>query len=126
MPVLRSGARRGRANSNLNPVAAAVAQPRNRRGATARNRRGAAAVAAVVADERNPALNDEELNPKEEEIVLLEGGEDNNEEGVGERRMDDFDSGGKSADKVIGVEDESAAPLPEKVRFFFKKKLFFL
>lgn len=124
MPVLRSGVRRGRANPNPNPVAAV--QPRNRRGAAARNRRGAAAAAAVAAPDENPAVNDEELNPKAEDIALLEGGEENNEEGVGERRMDDFDSGGKSADKVIGVEDDSAAPLPEKVRFFFKKNLFFL
>lgn len=124
MPVLRSGARRGRANPNPNPTA----QPRNRRGAV-RNRRGAAAAAAspVVADE-NRAVNGQELNPEAEGLVLVEGAEDNNgnnnnnidnhEEGVGERRMDEFDSGGKSPDKVPGAEDESLAPLPEKVSIF--------
>ncbi|XP_020264878.1 casein kinase 1-like protein HD16 isoform X1 [Asparagus officinalis] len=112
MPVLRSGARRGRANPNPN----ALTQTRNQRGA-ARNRRGAAAVAA----DDTAGVNGEDLNLKAEEIVLLEGGEENNEndfdeEGVGERKMNDFDSGAKSADKVPGAEDESAAPIPEKVQ----------
>lgn len=37
-------------------------------------------------------------------------------EGVGERAMDEYDSGGRSGDKGQGAEDEgSTAPLPEKV-----------
>lgn len=39
-------------------------------------------------------------------------------ERVGERAMDEYDSGGRSGDKGQGAEDEgSTAPLPEKVYF---------
>lgn len=84
----------------------------------------------VIGDE-NPELN---LNLNLNEEIALSGGgqesfQENNvgicnnngknyrEEGVGEKRMDDFASGGgKSADKNLGVDDEFSAPLPEKVQ----------
>ena len=41
-------------------------------------------------------------------------------EEVGEKAMDEYDSGGRSADKAPGAEDEgSTAPLPEKVVTIF-------
>ncbi|CAK9158837.1 unnamed protein product [Ilex paraguariensis] len=47
---------------------------------------------------------------KEEEIRVLK-------EEVGEKEMDEYDSGGRSGDKGVGAEDEgSTAPLPEKVQ----------
>ncbi|XP_020087890.1 casein kinase 1-like protein HD16 [Ananas comosus] len=102
MPQLRGDARRGRAQPN--PIVQAE-RPSNTR------RRRAAAAAVTRSLERK------------EEIELAEGGdevggEENKEgEGVGERRMDEFDSGARSADKLPGAEDEgSTAPLPEKVQ----------
>lgn len=51
----------------------------------------------------------EQEGHEEQELKLLR-------EGVGERAMDEYDSGGRSADKGPGAEDEgSTAPLPEKV-----------
>lgn len=103
MPELRSGARRGRAQAN--PVVQAE-QPKTRRRRTARN--------------QQPVGE----NPPAEEIGQVEGrGEvgglagEEIQEGVGERKMNDYHSGAKSADKLAGAEDEgNAAPLPEKVR----------
>ncbi|KAJ6830957.1 casein kinase 1-like protein HD16 isoform X1 [Iris pallida] len=123
MPVLRSGARRGRANPNPDPVAPPE-RPR-RRAAAARNRRTAAALAAAEGKEEDLIANaggEEEAAAAGEEVRLLEGGGEigggrEDEEGIGERRMDDYDSGGKSAGKLAGGEEEGgAAPLPEKVQ----------
>ncbi|KAJ6823976.1 casein kinase 1-like protein HD16 isoform X1 [Iris pallida] len=122
MPVLRSGARRGRANPNPDPVAPPE-RPR-RRAAAARNRR-TALLAAAEGKEEDLIANaggEEEAAAAGEEVRLLEGGGEigggrEDEEGIGERRMDDYDSGGKSADKLAGGEEEGgAAPLPEKVQ----------
>lgn len=116
MPELRSGPRRGRAQ--LNPVAKAA-----RGVAPATRRRGAAA-------RRNETDDANDLNSpvQQEEIGLVEGEgegwgdpEGNKEEGVADRRMDEFDSGGRNADKLPGAEEEgSTAPLPEKVRFHLR------
>ncbi|XP_074574101.1 casein kinase 1-like protein HD16 [Curcuma longa] len=103
MPELRSGARRGRAQAN--PVVQAE-RPKTRRRRTARN--------------QQPVGE----NPPAEEIGQVEGrGEvgglagEEIQEGVGERKMNDYNSGAKSADKLAGGEDEgNAAPLPEKVQ----------
>lgn len=51
----------------------------------------------------------EQGGPERQELKLLG-------EGVGERAMDEYDSGGRSADKGPAAEDEgSTTPLPEKV-----------
>lgn len=104
MPQLRGDARRGRAQPNPIVQAERPSNTRRRRSAAARN-------AVTRSLERR------------EEIELVEGGdevggeENEADEGVGERRMDDFNSGARSADKLPGAEDEgSTAPLPEKVR----------
>lgn len=67
---------------------------------------------------RNPC-HEKVLTEAKEEIVFLEGVGEVGEikEEVGERKMDEFDSGAKSADKVPGAEEEgTTAPLPEKVQ----------
>lgn len=109
MPELRSGARRGRAQAN--PVVQAE-RPSTRRRRGARNQQ-------QPVDENPPTLT----RPAErrEEIGLVEGrgevGGEENREGVGERMMNDCDSGAKSGGKLPGGEEEgSTAPLPEKVR----------
>lgn len=110
MPELRSGVRRGRAQAK--PVVQAE-QPKTRRRRTARNQQ-------LVGE--NPPLR--RSAERAEEVGLEEGrGEvgglagEENQEGVGERKMNDCDSGARSADKVAGGEDEgNAALLPEKVR----------
>ncbi|XP_074579326.1 casein kinase 1-like protein HD16 [Curcuma longa] len=112
MPELRSGPRRGRAQ--LNPAAKAA-----RGAAPATRRRGAAARRKEAGD-----ANDLNSPVQQEEIGLVEGeGEGrgdpqgNKEEGVADKRMDEFDSGGRNADKLLGVEEEgSTAPLPERVQ----------
>ncbi|KAK2661285.1 hypothetical protein Ddye_007818 [Dipteronia dyeriana] len=72
----------------------------------------------VVVDEQNQSSNnivnvDEVTTPfddDEGEVGVLR-------EEVAEETMDDYDSGGRSGDKVPGAEDEgSTAPLPEKVQ----------
>lgn len=111
MSVLRSRERRGRANGNLNPIV----QTRNRQGTAV----------AAEANERS-AVNEQGLSPKAEGIALLEGGDENNhnmdmnnqEEGVGERMMDDFDSGAKSANKGPVSEDESLLPCLKRLILF--------
>ncbi|KAJ6811807.1 casein kinase 1-like protein HD16 isoform X1 [Iris pallida] len=113
MPELRSGTRRDRTNPNPAPVAPPE-RPR-RRAAAARNRRTAASAPAedLIANAGGEAAGTE--------VRILEGGGEIgggvDEEGIGERRMDDYGSGGKSADKFAGGEEEGcAAPLPEKVQ----------
>ncbi|RRT63254.1 hypothetical protein B296_00001537 [Ensete ventricosum] len=107
MPELRSGARRGRAQAN--PVVQAE-RPSTRRRRGARNQQ-------QPVDENPPPLT----RPAErrEEIGLVEGrgevGGEENREGVGERMMNDCDSGARSGGKPPGGEEEgSTAPLPEK------------
>ncbi|KAF3450696.1 hypothetical protein FNV43_RR06785 [Rhamnella rubrinervis] len=139
MPVLRSGVRRGRAAAKQqqqqpSPIEAGEAI------ATRTRRRRAAAAAAVpknnnnkqqeqqlqqqqqlqVADENvavaAPAAKEEENRGFEEAFGGGGGGGAEKEE-VGEKPMDDYDSGARSKDKINAGEDEgSTAPLPEKVQ----------
>lgn len=110
MPELRSGGRKGQAQ--VNPVVQAE-RPKTRRRRLARNQQ--------PVDENPPLRKSAE---RSEDIVLVEGrgevgefaGEENQEE-VGVRKMNDCDSGAKSAEKLVGGEDEgNTTPLPEKVR----------
>ncbi|RZR78118.1 hypothetical protein BHM03_00003377 [Ensete ventricosum] len=108
MPELRAGVRRGRAQAN--PVVQAERSSTRRRRA-ARNQQSV--------DQNPPATRSPE---RRAEIGLVEGrgevgglgGEEKLEE-VGEKKMNDCDSGARSPDKLPGGEDEtSTAPLPEK------------
>jgi len=106
------------------------------RGRGRRNNRQAAAAAGGAADEReNPV---EPLNVQSHKTTSLKANEAVEpalglglgvgeggavREGVGEREMDEYDSGGnavgRSGDRVVADDDGSAAPLPEKVCAFF-------
>ncbi|XP_061369572.1 casein kinase 1-like protein HD16 isoform X3 [Gastrolobium bilobum] len=127
MPELRTRPRRNRLldNANTNPITrphspAAVGAGRRRRTSAAatqtkRNRRQKNAIAAdeighivnnddagAVREARARELKDEQGEP----VRVLE-----------EEAMDEYDSGGRSADKAPGAEDDgSTAPLPEKVQ----------
>ncbi|XP_020533916.1 casein kinase 1-like protein HD16 isoform X2 [Jatropha curcas] len=144
-PGLRSGARRGRgaaAKQQPNPTEAGEAiATRTRR------RRAAAAAAGAAPKNNNTNNNNDkdQQQPVDENLVAVAvaaaaaaankenrglvvggvgiagvsavGGEAEKEEEVGEKPMDDYDSGGKSHGKVNAGEDEgSTAPLPEKVQ----------
>ncbi|RWW04836.1 hypothetical protein GW17_00031919, partial [Ensete ventricosum] len=107
------GVRRGRAQAN--PVVQAERSSTRRRRA-ARNQQSV--------DQNPPATRSPE---RRAEIGLVEGrgevgglgGEEKLEE-VGEKKMNDCDSGARSPDKLPGGEDEtSTAPLPEKVRHLY-------
>lgn len=122
MRELRSGARRGRAQQQQ-PIAVVVGQgvaANTRRRRTPKNNRQAAQEPAAV--DENIAVRDcgptRSLEAKEE-ARLLEGVGDfggERKELVEEKKMEDQDSGGKSADKVAAGEDEgSTTPIPEKV-----------
>ncbi|XP_020087888.1 casein kinase 1-like protein HD16 isoform X1 [Ananas comosus] len=108
MPELRSGVRRGRARALPNPIVQAEgAAARRRRAARNKQRQG---------DENAVTRS---LEREEEENRFAEGGGEENkeEEGVGERRMDEFESRPRSAGKPPGAEDEgSTAPLPKTVQ----------
>ncbi|KAF3788887.1 Casein kinase I [Nymphaea thermarum] len=119
MPVLRSGVRKGRAQprADLNGKAAGGGGGGRRRGgknngAGARLRSGAArggGAAAGGSGEREVLENSDQG----ENLGL----ENKVKELVEEAKMEDYDSGGRSADKVPAAEDEgSTAPLPEKVQ----------
>ncbi|KAG2722855.1 hypothetical protein I3843_02G124200 [Carya illinoinensis] len=126
MPVLRSGARRGRAAAKQqqqqpspNPIEVEEAI------ATRTRRRRAAAAAANNKNNNKQQLHqrgvDENVvlpeTEEKENLGLEEGGGRAEKEEVGEKEMDDYDSGGRSNDKVHAGEDEgSTAPLPEKVQ----------
>ncbi|KAF5466539.1 hypothetical protein F2P56_016456 [Juglans regia] len=129
MPVLRSGARRGRAAAKQqpNPNPAEVGEAI----ATRTRRRRAAAEAANNTINNNKQRQhqrgaDENVvvaRAEEKEKLGLEerggggGGGAEEEEEIGEKQMDDCDSGGRSNEKVHAGEDEgSTAPLPEKVQ----------
>ncbi|KAJ0030545.1 hypothetical protein Pint_12865 [Pistacia integerrima] len=139
MPELRSRARRYRASINQNPnsnpeLIAPSQQPHfdnnindnnnnNRKKLTVRTRQQRRTVqnktkrrTIVAVDDKkngnNNIVNVQETTPlkdNEKVRVLVEE--------VAEKKMDDYDSGGRSADKGAGAEDEgSTAPLPEKVQ----------
>ncbi|OMO86647.1 hypothetical protein COLO4_20992 [Corchorus olitorius] len=147
MPELRSHARRNRASVNPNPNPNPInllPQPdsnnkftvRTRQRRTGQNRKQKDAIVADVDDNK---LNDNNGN---EQNNILSGaefettplgkkeGEDIKElrvlrEEVAEKKMDEYDSGGRSGDKGPGAEDEgSTAPLPEKVFYLLDFLLF--
>ncbi|RWW82617.1 hypothetical protein BHE74_00008934 [Ensete ventricosum] len=110
MPELRSGVRRGRAQAT---PAVQAERPNKRRRRAARNQQPV---------HENPPVT-RSAKPQDE-IRLVEGGGEVggvvgevNLEGVGERRMGEYDGGARSADKLLprGEEEGSTAPLPEKV-----------
>ncbi|URE34040.1 CK1 includes the casein kinase 1 kinases [Musa troglodytarum] len=110
MPELRSGVRRGRAQAT---PAVQAERPNKRRRRVARNQQ--------PVNENLPVTRSAE---PQDEIRLAEGGGEVggvvgevNLEGVGERRMDEYDSGARSADKLLprGEEEGNAAPLPVQV-----------
>ncbi|KAJ8635631.1 hypothetical protein MRB53_009898 [Persea americana] len=94
--------------SGQGPCAAAIAADLHRRGA------GSSSEHAAEAD------SEEQPVEANEEARLLEGVGDfrgERKELVEEKKMEDQDSGGKSADKVAAREDEgSTTPIPEKVK----------
>ncbi|KAJ8458576.1 hypothetical protein OPV22_031502 [Ensete ventricosum] len=111
MPELRSGVRRGRAQAT---PAVQAERPNKRRRRAARNQQPV---------HENPPVT-RSAKPQDE-IRLVEGGGEVggvvgevNLEGVGERRMGEYDGGARSADKLLprGEEEGSTAPLPEKVQ----------
>lgn len=146
MPVLRSGVRRGRAKqkkdvlSPIEPEGEAIATR------TRRRRKAAAAVEVVPNtnekqlqegnDQQPPPVNDKVAaavaTPEEHRVpkegFRVRGGDEfgvgevggaaggAKKEEIGEKKMDDHDSGAGSNDKAHAVEEEgSTAPLPEKV-----------
>ncbi|KAJ4797435.1 Casein kinase I protein [Rhynchospora pubera] len=109
MPELRSGGRAGR-----RAAARARNRPAEERPQTAQPNPNSRR------QEIAPALALVQPEAREEQIGLEEGEGDNNgvELAVSEKKMDEFDSGGRSGDnKLAGGEDEgSTAPLPETVQ----------
>ncbi|KAK6268099.1 hypothetical protein QUC31_012259 [Theobroma cacao] len=153
MPVLRSGARRGRAaapkqqqqQQQPNPIEEGEAiATRTRRRRKAAEEAAAAAAAPVPKNNNNNNNNNDDKNKNKKQRVqgineklavaaagaaavkveeknnnnrVLEEGERAEKEEVGEKAMDEFDSGGRSNDKGNAGEDEGGtAPLPEKVQ----------
>ncbi|XP_068641039.1 casein kinase 1-like protein HD16 isoform X2 [Aristolochia californica] len=108
MPVLRSGARRGRAQQQPVVVEAERVNAPNRRRRTAKNNQKDPIDENIVRDCGTPTRSCEaRFSERAGEF----------QEEVGEKNMDDYDSGAKSADKVAVAEDEgSTLPLPEKVQ----------
>ncbi|XP_019196807.1 PREDICTED: casein kinase 1-like protein HD16 [Ipomoea nil] len=128
MPVLRGGARRGRrpkqqpeaetqpnTNNDQTPIEGEAIAARTRR------RRAAAAAAATPPVDENVGR----IPPAAAAAAAAEGRAVEKEEAVrakkreevGDKAMDDFDSGAKSPEKGHAAEDDgSAAPLPEKVQ----------
>lgn len=78
-----------------------------------RRRRAAAAVAAPVDANIVAAVPAPEVKVVEDKKRVVE----EKREEVGEKAMDEFDSGGKSPEKGNGADDELSAPVPEKVRY---------
>ena len=123
MPVLRSGARRGRAakqQPNTTPIEgeAIATRTRRRRAAEAAPPKNDQPVNENVVAAAAPAAEAREAENKVLEEPLRLGGGVGREE-VGEKPMDDNDNGARSAEKAHAGEDEgSTAPLPERVRLF--------
>ncbi|KAK4269324.1 hypothetical protein QN277_022495 [Acacia crassicarpa] len=133
MPVLRSGVRRGRAAAKKQQQQEQPSPLIEEGEAIATRTRGRRAAAAAAADpkankqQKQEVVDEKVAVPvKEDEIKGLNegvrvgeavaGGAEREE--VGEKQMDDYDSGGgRSNDKGNAGEDEgSTAPLPEKVQ----------
>ncbi|KAJ9692272.1 hypothetical protein PVL29_011369 [Vitis rotundifolia] len=129
MPVLRSGVRRGRPAGAANQQEQREANPIEGEAIATRTRRRRAAAEAPK-NRQQPAIDENlaaagaaaQVRGKEEDGRRLDearvggaGGAQNDE--VGKKKMDDFDSGGRSPEKAHAGEDEgSTAPLPEKVQ----------
>lgn len=137
MPVqLRSGARRGRANPNPSPSSKSnqKSTPKTNPvidppidGPVTRGRAKKAVVTPSPAparggrkkkacDEKPPVVTRSE-EKKEEQRLLVEENQGEKKEGVGERKMDEFDSAVKSADKGNVAVGDDGTPLPETVRY---------
>ncbi|XP_057735158.1 casein kinase 1-like protein HD16 [Arachis stenosperma] len=137
MPVLRSGARRGRAAAKKKKQQEQQEEPQPQPHqqqspvveeeaiATRTRRRRAAAAAAEVIVPKNSnkrkeeallKVNERVVVGKEEEKKGIEVGEGADKEEVGEKQMDDFDSGGRSNKANAGEDEGSTAPLPEKIQ----------
>ncbi|KAM1060341.1 hypothetical protein TB1_024265 [Malus domestica] len=136
MPVPRGGARRGRgakAEAAKKQKQEKVSSPIDAGEAiatrTRRRRAAAAAAAAVPSNLNNKNVSDKVREEKQNrEKVVVVGDEKNvvveaEKEKLGEKKMDDYDSGGGAAgaapsnDKANAGEDEgSTAPIPEKVQ----------
>ncbi|KAF3326788.1 Casein kinase I [Carex littledalei] len=138
MPVqLRSGARRGRANPNPNPSSKSNQKSTRKtnpaidppvEGPVTRGRAKKTAVTPSPALARGgrkkkacdgkPLVLTRSKEKKEEERLLIEDNQGERKEGVGERKMDELDSAGKSGGKGnAAVGDEgSNTPLPETVQ----------
>lgn len=121
MRELRSSrARRNRAAVNPNPSPQPDNNNNNKRltvrSRQQRRKKGNITIADAVGDNNNNIVNVEEATtPFKEKLDIRFLGEE-----VAVKRMDEYDSGGRSADKGPGAEDEgSTAPLPEKVNFSF-------
>ncbi|KAK2654667.1 hypothetical protein Ddye_014523 [Dipteronia dyeriana] len=136
MPELRSGVRRGRAAAaaarkaeqkeervaepDRSPIAAGEAAVAGEAIATrTRRRRAAAAAAVAVRVPVVPTGNNKAVVKVNEKLVAgkIKEAEAEKAEGVGEKNMDEFNSGGRSNDKAKagGDDDGSTAPLPEKI-----------
>ncbi|KAL6334925.1 hypothetical protein AAG906_023730 [Vitis piasezkii] len=129
MPVLRSGVRRGRPAGAANQQEQREANPIEGEAIATRTRRRRAAAEAPK-NRQQPAIDENlvaagaaaQVRGKEEDGRRLDearvggaGGAQNDE--VGKKKMDDFDSGGRSAEKAhVGEDEGSTAPLPEKVQ----------
>ncbi|XP_042498035.1 casein kinase 1-like protein HD16 isoform X2 [Macadamia integrifolia] len=114
MLELRSGVRRGRA-AQPKPIGDEKVITKTRRRRTTKNKQ------PVDENILKGSVPTTSQKAKEEARILKEGGVGRGVgvggEEVGEKKMDDYDSGGRSADKAPGAEDEgSTAPLPEKVQ----------
>ncbi|KAL4355678.1 hypothetical protein AHAS_Ahas09G0010700 [Arachis hypogaea] len=137
MPVLRSGARRGRAAAKKKKQQEQQEEPQPQPHqqqspvveeeaiATRTRRRRAAAAAAEVIVPKNSnkrkeeallKVNERVVVGKEEEKKGIEVGEGADKEEVGEKQLDDFDSGGRSNKANAGEDEGSTAPLPEKIQ----------
>ncbi|XP_043720209.1 casein kinase 1-like protein HD16 isoform X2 [Telopea speciosissima] len=122
MPELRSGVRRGRA-AQPNPIGGERLITKTRKRRTAKNKQ------PIDENIVRGCVPTTSQQAKEEKKTLEEGGVGGgawadfgglvgaSKEEVGEKKMEDYDSGARSADKAPGAEDEgSTAPLPEKVQ----------
>jgi len=125
MPELRTRPRINRLTDNAPPVAGGKRTVAATAAQTRRNRRQkkkkkntivAEKIENIVNndDEGVERLKEEEAESKEKAVVRVSR----------EEAMDEYDSGGRSADKALGAEEEgSTTPLPEKVMLILEKCL---
>lgn len=122
MPELRSRLRRTRApknpdpilNQNPNPITQPQPQPPQkltvRKSRTAQNKKNKEKKAVGVGERRRA---------KAGLVIETRSFKLDEKQAGGEGAMDEYDSGGRSADKGPGAEDEGLAPIPEKVSLSF-------